>query len=423
MRESRALRIVLICGNIIRDYAGIKYLKNKLSSIQNVHVSIIGSGAEIERIFYLLARIKPHIVFIPQVQEHSCRDIATYVKKSGGILCVLPLELTYSTSYADESFNKRITFNKFVDYYFLPGPQMKKDILKYTDISVHKLFVTGNPKTDILLNKTPSLNDLGRVTKVNQLRKNKKTIGIFTSFIVTPVEYVKKEIGYKGMVQSVRKRDGVVLQTKKTFIDGIQTLCRHFPNIQFMLKIHPQENFHDYDVLQSPNLIKIHYKQLLPLLPLIDMGIHFNSTASTECWIKNIPTIQYAPNPKILKYLSDYQYGNPVVTKSTDLYAYIEKYLSSKMETKYRHVQAHFLRSWYYKIDGKSSDRIVRIIRRIIKKELPHIKLKYRERTGLSCKLFMISEKIFGIFISRRLAGIIRKDFAWKYAIDNYVNE
>lgn len=417
MSNDSSPRIVIICGNIVRDYAYQSYLKKTLEAKFPCNVTIIGSLADYQRTVFLLHIIQPHIVLLPQVQEQSCRSIAAYVKESGGTVCVLPSEITYSTTDNIGLINKRISFNRYVDYFFIPGRQMYSDMRKDTDIVGSKLFVTGHPKTDIVHGQTARRSDTKSLLEKYAIHSSKKTIGIFTSFISTPLSYVKREVGYTGQVRLIEKRNAVIMETKSLFIRDIARVAKYFPEYQFVLKVHPLEDMTPYKHLASVNIAVLREEPISSILPVIRLGIHTNSTTATECWVADIPTILYVPNVRMKPYLSDFNKANPIIFHADMLSPAIKKYMTTGMEPSFVRKQKAFLRYWYFHIDGKASQRIAAIMKRI--PFFDHLHYRYINPPLL--RLFLVLEKIAGPKLSRRLVALWNKNYNWKYAADNLI--
>jgi hypothetical protein len=189
-----------------RELLMLELLKKEFEHTFKADVWIIGSLADVQKIYYSLNQIKPDIVFISQIIEKDCRDIASYVRKSGAILCVLPAEFTYSNADYYRTFSGNRPYNKYVDYYFLTGLRMYKAISKLTDIDKNKMFITGTPKIDLYINKNAKkvLSRREFVARYS-IPGNRKNIFIFTNFLITPINYIKSEKAFSGMVNYMLK--------------------------------------------------------------------------------------------------------------------------------------------------------------------------------------------------------------------------
>lgn len=419
--HSSKYKIVLICMDIHRELPMLKFFKKELEDTLNADVWIIGSLADVQKTFYLLSQIKPEMVFISQIVEKVCRDIARYVRNSGGILCVLPIELTYVNIDTYGFKNRRQLYDKYVDYYFLPGQKMYKDILKASDINKNKMFITGTPRIDLYINKnvqkTPSRREF--CVKYN-IPTNRKNIFIFTSFVTFPADYIRNEKAYKGSVNRVLKMNKEVSETRDIFVRDIKNICVDFPKYNIILKPHPLEDHIFYKEINLKNLYKINKVSFNDTVNSIDLAVHWCSTVATECWVNNIKTIQYIPTVRHKGLLTDFNGENPVYNNYLDLKKGISKYLDHHLEKKYLFSQKKYLQFWYYKTDGFSVRRISTKIKKILQSN-PHAVLNYTSADSKMMHMFIILEKILGIKLSRRIVTLVKKDYNWRYAADNYV--
>jgi surface carbohydrate biosynthesis protein len=417
-RLSPKLRIFIGCCNLIRDLNYIKFLKNELEVKRGATVIVVGSLAEIQRTYYLIHKYKPHIVILPQIQEKAIRDITRYIKKSGGIVCVVPSELAYSSSNSFWLFNKKLSYNDYVDFYFIPGEQMYKDIIKNSDISEKKLFIVGSPKMDLLAKNKKKFLSRKEFCYKYLIPPKKKNIFIFTTFYSSPENYIKKEEAFRGNVKEVIRIYQALCETKKVFLNDIKKLCKDFPNSNIIVKPHPLENPEEYKKINADNYYCIDNEALNNTLDSIDLAIHWNSTVATECWLKSKKTLQYVPINNYADLLSDFQKGNPVIYNYQYLVKAIEKYLHFPLEQKYYKFQKKYISLWYYKVDGKSANRIAQILGEQVK-NCPT--LNYKPQYNRAYHLLAISEKLLGVYISRKLISFLDRNYAWQYAVDNYL--
>lgn len=412
------LKIVLICDQVQRELPALQLLKKQLLK-DHFSVSIIGSLAEINRMYFLLHKIKPDIVFISQIQEKITRDIAQYVKNSGGKICVLPMELSYSRANLFWLYNQRLNYDDLIDYYLLPGEQFRTDLNKFTDIDTKKMFTVGSPKMDLLFikNEKSFLNREKFCQKYN-IPLAKKNIFIYTTFIASTIDYIKKEDAFKGNVKATLRIYKCIEETKKIFLKDIERLCLDFPDCNIILKPHPLERVDDYLNINHDNFYLIQKELFNDTVKSIDLAIHWNSTVATECWIQGKKTIQYAPVSKYKDLLSEFKTGNPVCQNYDELKLAIDKYLKSKMDKKYVSFQRNYLKLWYYCLDGKSAKRISNILNNIVKYNLPK---QYFKNYPSAFILFLFLDKILGPSVVRTLVKLFKKNYQRQYALENYV--
>jgi len=413
-------KIVLICGNAQRELSMLQLLKKEFEDTLNANVWIIGSIADVQKIYYLLYKIRPNMVFISQIVEKVTRDIAYYVRQSGAILCVLPVELYYLKNEYRNTFKKQ-SYNEYLDYYFLPGENMYNDTLILSDIRKSKMLITGTPRVDLYINKKAK-NMLSREEFCRKyfLKRNSKNIFVFTSFIVTSLNYIKKEKAFEGELDYILKRNNGMLEMRSLFIRDIKKICTDFPDCNVILKLHPlEENF--FCLEKNPNNLRV-IKDISfnDTVRSIDLAVYWRSTIATECWVNDIRTLQYIPVNNHESLRGDFNEENPIYYKYSELRRGISKYLLHKFEKKYLLAQKRYLQVNYYKIDGLAVKRIAKKVKKILLKVNDGV-LDYKFANDKGFCLFVFFEKIFGVRLSRRLISVFKKNYSWRYAVDNYV--
>lgn len=414
------IRVVLVCDQVQRELSALKSLKKQLKEKLNSEVFIIGSLAEEQRILYLLHKIKPHIVFITQIQEGVTRRIAKYIKGSGGIVSILPVELSYSRSNLFWLFNKRLSYNQYLDFYFLPGIKMYKDIKNFTDISKSKLFIVGSPKMDLIVSKGNEFLKRSQFLSIHRIPKNRKNIFLYTTFFGSSENYIAKDIAFKGNVKATQRMFKAISDTKKAYLTIIIKLCSDFRDYNIILKPHPLEDSSDYKRIKEKNFYLIRDEIFNNTVKAVDLAIHWNSTVATECWLQGKKTLQYSPIRKYDDILSETVYGNPLLRTYDELESAIKTYISNNLERKYLTFQKEYIRKWYYRVDGKSGERIVNIIKK--KMEFPE-KLEYTAKFDKKVFVVYFLEKLIGVKLSRIIISLFVRDFRWEYAADNYLPE
>lgn len=425
MKNRQKLKIVFICDQVQRELPSLLHLKKNIEKYMNADAYIIGSLAEEQRIYYLLYKIKPDIVFISQIQEEVTRRIAKYVRESGGILCLLPAEVTYSRLNLFWLFNKNLSYKDYVDYCFLPGEQYRNDLNELTDIDKRKIFVVGAPKMDLLATvyKNKFLTRKGFCQK-HKIPLNKKNLFIYTTFLsISSTNYLEKENSFKGNVNAIRRIYNCCDETKRIFIRDIKKICLDFPEYNIILKPHPLEEAKDYLNINYNNFFLIQNEVFNNTISSIDLTIHWNSTVATECWVKNIKTLQYSPILKYQDLLSDFKGGNPIYNNYEELKEGIIKHMNNSMEQRYLRFQERYLTTWFYKIDGLSSKRIAIKLNQLLKeKNIKFFSVKYKCNCHKFYNILIFFEFFLGVKLTRILLLVLRPDYKWRYAIDNYIN-
>lgn len=415
------IKILLISDNLNRELEYLKILKKTLENELRAEVNIIGSIAEVQRTLAFLYEKKPDIVIMSQVQEKSCRQIAQYIKHSGSLLFIIPSEVTLSESIADFTFNDSSIIDNLVDLYFMPGIHTKKFLVN-SDLNKKKMLIVGSPKIDAtLLKNRQQLMKRSEFIKEFNINKNRKNIFLF-SFPDSSMDYFKTDECFLPVIELVEKFNDGVAKTKEEYLNVIPKLAKEFSNFNIIIKPHPLEKDHVYSDLvnQFDNLYLVNDATILDCINSIDIAIHWTSTISVECWIYNLVAIQFNPVKSAKWIMSDFHPGNPTAENFTQLKNLIRYYLTNSLEKKYLKFQEKYLLENFYKLDGKSSLRISRVIGRYLETKKP--KTKYQLHHSLVIYALIIMERIFGVKKSRQLLAIILRNYQAEYAWKNYIN-
>lgn len=417
----KKLRILLISDNLVRELEALRVLKKTLEKTINSQVNIFGSLADWEVIYFKLNEFRPHLVFLTQVQEQKCRDLAEYIKSCGAKICVIPPETTVVQALKDVFINPKLKYDQLLDFLFLPGKALF-EFYKKSDIEQSKIFLTGSPKIDAFIQaKGEQFYSRERFLEVFNVPKGRKNIFIFSSFRNFSMDYIEKDIGYKGVTEIAGEESEFIEKTSEEYLKLIPEFCNQFADCNIILKPHPLEDQDRYNSIESPNFYVIQKSTLQNCLKSIDLAIHWNSTIAAECWLFGIKTVQYSPIKKLNFLLSDLYKGNPLFVNYKTFVQGVRKYLNENLDNGYLDFQKKYLKINYGDITESASAKIADIISKKI--SIENIRLSYKKNSGLRYFLFKISEKTLGKYLSRRTLHFFDKNYRWKYSTENYVDE
>jgi surface carbohydrate biosynthesis protein len=416
------LRMLLLCDNVVRELESLRFLRTKLEKSLKAEVAIVGSVAEWERMKWELQQFQPHVVFMTQIQEQKCRELAEYVKASGAKVCVIPPETTLVKALQHLTVNPQLAYDYLIDFLFLPG-QSLRELYRATDVKKSKIFVTGSPKIDILINQEgPDFYSREQFTQRFGIRPNKTNIFIFSSFRGYSKEYIKNDIAFTGVTSIANDESDFIDQSLDAYLEMLPHLCQQYPDYNFILKPHPLESSQPYRNIRFPNFYLIDQKLTLQACyKSADLVIHWNSTVAAECWLHHIKTIQYSPCTKYAHLLSELYHGNPLFTTYSGLVKGINRYLNSKMDQKYLTIQQQYLKDNYGNLKPDSSEKIASILKTQLEKPIKPV--SYSPQVSWKLFFFQALERLLGVSGSRRLAHLYDKKYQWRYSIENYVNE
>ncbi len=407
------LKVAVILDNKEREYEYSVVLKKQLEKKLKADVFIIGSIAEKQRIILLLYIIKPHFVFMSQVFEDSCRQVARYVHEAGAKVCIIPSEVRPSEAYIRLAQSK-LSFDSYVDYLFLPGKNLST-IFSYTDISKKKFYITGSPKIDVSLStKTESKKKF--LSRHNIPQTYKKYITIFTSFIDTNTEYLLSDPLFKDQVAFKKTFNACVIETRIKYQKALAALAKKYPSYAFLVKPHPLEK----KSLQctEKNVYFIQNAKAPDLFKVTNLAIHWLSTVALECWFHAIPVIEYFP-VKQKRFLPDFHLGNPLYFTQKNLLLGVDQYLTVPIEREYLEIQKKYLKYSFFSLDGKSATRIAEVLQKSNK----NILVNYRFSGSILTVGVLLLEKMMGVTLSRKLINKLLPTYKADYAIKNYIFE
>lgn len=416
MIQKKQLRIALLLDNKNRELPALQHLQKVLQKRLKAKVMIVGSIAEQQRTYFLLHAFQPHIVFISQMIENCVRDFSSYVQQSGGKVCVLPAEITVMKALTKLIINPKLQYKSLITGAFLPGERMKT-LYERTDLQKRQLHITGSPKIDVLVRKSgDEFWKRDFFTKKIGIPPKKKNIFIFTSFVQIEKEYLDKNLCFRDNKQLLLINNKYIEDSRKLYKSAITKLCRDFPEYNIIHKPHPLEKVDFLSHIHEKNFFTIKDLSFYNCLESIDLAIHWSSTVATECWIKDIATIQFIPVRGHDRFLSEFSKGNPVLRTYKDLYSSIKIYADQALDARYLKFQQKYLQSNYFNLDGKSADRIASHIIALSNKDTL---VSYKKNFSLFYYAFVILEKIFGSFASRRMISFLMRKYNWKYAAHN----
>jgi len=201
------------------------------------------------------------------------------------------------------------------------------------------VIVIGNPRYDEILHKEY---DKKKICEKLGLNSDKKII------VLTSVPYPKKE-------------RPIPIKIVGEAING-------FNNIQFLIKLKPEENISYYENVVKENnfnAVLTNEDNIFEVLFISDILITVNSTAGLEAAILNKPIITLN-SPDYIDYANN---GIAIETKnSKEVASAINKILNDKeIKEKLDNNRKKYIFNHCYKIDGKAGDRIKRIVESMIR--------------------------------------------------------
>jgi|GEM_PF-4487675 hypothetical protein len=259
---------------------------------------------------------------------------------------IYPFNISYNYGKKDISCYKNNLNCILADKTAVFGSKAKNLLLKYGNYSEKQLEVTGQPRTDI--------------------------------FIESRRQYSKKEMCKKLGIDSGKK---LVVYASQPFEDmseqkiALTEVIESLKGLdaELVVKMHPDDDSSFYDNLLSElgsDAVATKEADLYTLLFCSDLVISISSTVMLEALIMDKPVIQ-------LNLLENYAFFEDLegrvftkVTRKKDLGKAVMNSLRSmatfrKMERQ----RKKFISEYYYKVDGKSTERFIKVMDGLIVKK------------------------------------------------------
>jgi surface carbohydrate biosynthesis protein len=167
-----------------------------------------------------------------------------------------------------------------------------------------------------------------------------------------PADEVRREL--EDEVTQLREHSAAVLE-----------LARRHPDWNFVIKVHPAEWLNPYPPLtrQAPNL------HLAYDAPIRDFLVHCSAllqrgcTTATEAWILDRPVLELAIGTYHLQPQPEYLAASHVVATVDEADAALQAYVAGlPIPPEQARARAEFIATWYYRVDGRSSERCAEVI-------------------------------------------------------------
>jgi len=352
-----------------RDLPGYVYL-GKLLEEKGFKVEYCRNGLEK---FYIHG-FKPHIVIINHLYDKKRQEYFKKVASWGIKVVILPTEgIPTLEKYREFAAGVDNDLSS-VSLHFVWNEPMGKITAKNCTISNEKIKVVGVPRFDFYKEPLKKLLiSKEEFIKKYNLKKNLPIITFATNytqaqFAIQNQTFFKKDsktLGYDKLIdENIPQKD---FKSRDIAIKAFIKLVKELENVNFVLKLHPSEE-HTYYFKLLDNELK-NYKDRVAIivqeyiwdvLAVTDIEVKRSCTTGIESWILGHPTIEMKLNPNEWYFSLEHTVGSDIVTTYDELKNTILQYLNGKKISKEKlQKRKEFLDTWCYKVDGKSTIRVV----------------------------------------------------------------
>lgn len=288
-----------------------------------------------------------------------------------------PTETYVYDSSVESFFLGHYDFNTLTEKILLAGDHMKDIYIRNERASERIIKVVGYPMLDWS-------KEIGRVCfpsrehlcKKYNVPSDKKVILIATSFNMADINMDEWETRYKHFNIAKEKAVNIINATKivrEKTVSYISRLLDENSDWHFIIKKHPfeEKNIYTSKFSDNPRVTQLHNVQFYDLLVMSDALIHWHSTTSLQAWGLNKPTflLWFDEASEIgARKSSDQSLGNYVCSSFEELEQSLKNsFIGHKTPLDQIKAREKYIKKWYYKIDGLSSERAASEIYKIFK--------------------------------------------------------
>jgi len=337
---------------------------------------------------HYITSIKPNLVLMNHLNPAKKQEFAKYLQRQNIRVAIMPTEGIPTLEGMRRSFvGGKDCDMSGVDLHFVWNQPMADILGENQTLADHKIAVVGVPRFDfykkpvssILLTKSAFL-------KKYELDTRYPLVTFATNFTQASFHtanqdfYLRNAIKYGrdkafeelfGNLNEVPKRD---FMSREIFLEAFVTLVRNFPEVNFVLKLHPSEDHQFYKDLINKNLSSsasrvkiIVHEYIWDVLNATDIQLNRSCTTAIESWLLGKPTIEMQLNPDEYYFSPEHASGSDIVHSSDELVEKVSHYLSgAPVAQNLQQARDQFIQKWCHSPDGNSTRTMVEHIHHLL---------------------------------------------------------
>lgn len=368
-------KVCLIIDNPLRDLDGLVLLAVNLAQ-RGSEVFLVPMYTQA----YEIPSICPDFVLLNYARAANTELIKAY-SQAGIAVGVLDTEGGIWESA--EQFIKSIRHSEcaeFLDLYCLWGSRQYEAMAASTRINPEKMVITGNPRYDFY--QKPWSDALEPIYNGQH-----PMVLIISNFSLAFPRYSKgvkdemRNMILAGYDQNyVEERIKSELCARRGLINVMEKLSSDFPSIVFVVRPHPFEDEHEYiSLLKNEKNIQVtRAGSVAPWIKQSKAVLHLNSSTAIDTYVmgKIAVSLDWISNDTI-RGMSELSYQ---ASYKCDDYESLKEIMERAMEGPVMTLELptveQEIESWFWKLDGKASERVSNAILKVLeeKHNRPNIK-------------------------------------------------
>lgn len=388
--QAAARPILLVADHKWRDLPGMVWLKVVLEDQYHMP-AVVTSYAGVSACLHLF---RPRALALSTLIGPREQKLARAARAIGSAVIVIPTEgIPGSKESMAGIFRDPQTWD-ICDLYLPWGPVMADFAVAEGYLPKDKVCLTGTGRFDFyrlplsacLLSRTALDAHFG-------LRPNAPIVTWAASFVLASYgenkkrfDYTERDIAQRGLshIEGFADLPAIVKKeqdAKAIVLACMRACCEQFPDVEFLIKPHPYDEFALYeqladeckrDGLRNFHLVTDVY--VWDLLKHASLHVHGGSTTGIEAWLMGVPTINLQPGGyarfkgAVGGATTDQERLDDTQTEVNTMCRRVQAYVRGEHPDQDRlHERQRFIGQWFHKCDGRAAERQAAAIADLLK--------------------------------------------------------
>lgn len=266
---------------------------------------------------------------------------------------------------------------------------MAEVLYENATIAKDKIVVAGIPRFDFYHHPLRAILDKPAFLKKYSLDPRYPVITLATNFTQASFCTANQDFYFKnaqkhgfdkvldklfGDAGDIPKRDYL---SRELFLNAFVALVKNYPEVNFVLKLHPSEDHQFYQNLIREELPDaadrvriIAHEYIWDVLNATDIELNRSCTTAIESWMLGKPTIEMQLNPEEFYFSAEFSSGSDLVRSTQELIAKVSHYLAGgEIPDRLQQARKKFLQTWCNSPDGDATRIVVEHIHRLLRTE------------------------------------------------------
>lgn len=367
-------RILFLVDFKYRDLPGLALVKWFLKSKYGYEVLLVPNVPGVsENVF--VPTFKPHLVVYPQFVHPATAARAEALKRQGISICVIPVEgMSYFQEDCEQSSGKFGGLLNSVDLFFVWNEMIADVIETYRTLPPKRYSVAGVPRFDFYHPRFRKL----FMTKQELCRKygldpSKPIVTWATNSPLTNYHGNQKGIAALSQRYQDRHLDSSPLyqdipdlvrrdvRTRQIHTEAFLRLAKHFPEVNFIIKVHPGEKIQWYQTMGQreslKNLAIFAWEYIWDVLVSTNVHLHRACMTAIEAYLLGKPAIDLQLNPEEWLFSEKIAEGGDAARTEEELTERVLFYLEGgSIPTEKALAREKIIHWWCGVVDGNRSE-------------------------------------------------------------------